>query len=150
MAAFQAGQQLTAAALNSKAPVGHAQTTVVGTATTTSTSYVDAVSGAGLCTQAFVVPASGAIVVTISAAMDNSGGSYTYMTFRISGAAGTVNSLTDNAAIHFGTDDGTHEKTTTVTGLTPGSAGTITATHKVDAGTGTYDYRSITWTPVPA
>lgn len=151
MSVFQAGQVLTAAALNSAAPLGAAQTAVnTGSSTTTSTSYVDAVSGAGLTTLGFVAPASGAIKITISAAMDNSGSFYTNITFRISGAAGTVNSLEENSAQQFGTDDSTRSKTTVVTGLVPGSAGTITMTHRVTGGTGTYDYRSIIWEPIPA
>lgn len=148
---MQAGQQLTAAALNSAAPTTWTQlTNISDTGTTGSVTYTDALSGAVNATLAFVAPASGAIEVTIHAAIDNSGANYTWVSFRISGAAGTVAASDDYALSANGTDDHTAPRSTIITGLTPGAAGTITMQYRVGAGTGTIDHRSIIQKPMPA
>jgi hypothetical protein len=147
----QAGQQLTAAALNSAAPTTWTQlTNISDTGTLTSVTYTDTLSGAVNATLAFVAPPSGSIKVSIHAAVDNSSTNYTYVSFRISGAAGTVAASDDYALSANGTDDHTAPRPTIITGLTPGAAGTITMQYRVSAGTGTVDHRSIIQEPMPA
>lgn len=149
--AFTAGQKLTAAQLNSAAPVGAAQSTVNTTAgTTTSTSYTDSLTGSTTVSLAFTVPPSGAIWVTITSALDNSADNYTVVSYRISGSAGTV-AASDNWQIYFrNTNEGMVSRRTMQTGLTVGATGTVTMQHKVSGGTGTFNHRQILIEPVPA
>ncbi len=147
----QAGQQLTAAAVNSFAPTTWTKLdNISDTGTVTSTTYTDTLSSAVSATLAFVVPASGSVEITIHAAVDNSGTNYTFVSFRISGAAGTVAASDDYAISANGTDDHTAPRSTIITGLTAGAAGTITMQYRVGAGTGTVDHRSIIQKPMPA
>ncbi|PRY35330.1 hypothetical protein [Umezawaea tangerina] len=147
---FQAGQKITAADLNRAAPSTSTQlTNISDTGTLTSAVYTDTLSGAINATLAFVTPPSGSIEVTIHAAIDNSSTNYTYVSFRISGAAGTVAASDDYAISANGTDDHTASRTTIIPGLTPGAAGTITMQYRVSAGTGTVDHRSIIQKPMP-
>lgn len=148
---MQAGQQLTAAALNSAAPTSSTElANISDTGTVLATTYTDTLTSAVNATLAFVAPASGSIWVSIHASIDNSGANYTWVSFRISGAAGTVAASDDYAISGNGTDDHTASRRTKITGLTPGAAGTITMQYRVSAGTGTVDHRSMSQDPVPA
>ncbi|WP_191304408.1 hypothetical protein [Lentzea cavernae] len=146
-----AGQKITASMLNSLAPTGHASSGVNTTAgTTTSTSYTDTLSGTTSVSVAFIVPPSGKIAVTVFGSTDNSADNYSVISYRISGAAGTV-AASDNWQTYFrNTNEGGVGRRSFQTGLTPGAAGTITMQHKVSGGTGTFNNREILWEPLPA
>ncbi len=148
MPAAAAGQKMTAAYLNALVPIGEAQSTTNATpGTTTSTSYTDTLTGSGTVSLSFTAPPSGSVAVTVRAAMDNSGGNYTSVAFRLSGASARASSDNDQAYIQ-GTDECTDEAMTIVTGLTAGGAYTATMQHKVTAGTGTYNFRRISVRPI--
>lgn len=140
---FLAGQTLTAALLNGA--TDHLQSTVNTVAgTLTSTTYTSTLTGSTAATLAFVVPPSGRIAVTIFAALDNSAANYTVGSYSIGGAAGTVAANDDKQIYANGTDEGSRERRTIVSGLTPGAAGTVTMEYKVSAGTGTINHQQIT------
>lgn len=146
-----AGQKVTALLLNSLAPTGHASSSVNTTAgTTTATAYTDTLTSSTVVSVAFVTPPSGDIEVTITGALDNSGDNYSVISYRISGAAGTVAASDSWQAYKRNTNEGMVSRTSIQTGLTPGAAGTITMQHKVSAGTGTFNHREIIWRPLPA
>jgi hypothetical protein len=149
--AFVSGQKVTAAQLNSAAPTGAVQSTQNSTGgTTTSATYTDTLSGTTTHTLGFTVPASGAIWVTIKAALDNSAANYTQASYRISGSAGTV-AASDNWNIFSqGTSEITISRRTMQTGLTPGATGTITMQYNTSGGTATVNHRQILVDPVPA
>jgi hypothetical protein len=111
--------------------------------TTTSTSYTSTLSGTSAVTLAFVAPASGKVIVTISGELQNSGANYTTMSFSIGGSAGTVSGDDNNALYMHGTDRFRASAASLVTGLTAGQSGTITMQHKVTGGTGTFNRRKI-------
>lgn len=154
--AFAAGQKVTAAQLNSAAPTGAVQSAVNSTVgTTTSTSYTDTLTSSTTVSLGFTTPGSGSIKVTIIAAMqNNTAGSYVAVSFRISGAAGTVAASDDYQVYTQGTGTSRPESrisgSTIITGLTPGAAGTVTMQHKVTANIGTYNYRRIIIEPIAA
>ncbi|MFJ5984301.1 hypothetical protein [Lentzea sp. NPDC092896] len=146
-----AGQKVTASLLNSLAPTGETTSGVNTTAgTTTSTGYTDTLTSSSTVSVAFIAPPSGKIAVTICGAVDNGGDNYSVISYRLSGAAGTV-AASDNWQVYFrNTNEGVVSRTTYQTGLTPGAAGTITMQHKVSGGTGTFNHREILWRPVAA
>lgn len=128
----------TAAAMTS------VQSATNGTAgTTTSTSATDNLTSSTTVTQGFTVPPSGKVKVTISGELQNSGANYTTLSFRISGSAGTVAHDDNNALYVRGTDPFRGSATTLVTGLSPGQTGTVTLSHLVTGGTGTFNRRRI-------
>lgn len=154
---FLAGQKLSAAALNSAAPTGAAQSVVNTTAgNTTSSTYTPTLSAGGTVTLAFVTPASGKIWVTYTATgVGTTSAEFPSISFAISGAAGTLAASTDRQAFNKSTSAGTPESTisrrTLVTGLTPGAAGTITMNFKSFAGgTVTFNNKQLQWEPVAA
>lgn len=116
--------------------------------TTTSTTATDTLTGTSTVTQTFTAPPSGKIEVTISAEVVNSGANYTTLSFRISGSAGTVAHDDNNALYAKGTDAFRGSATSLVTGLTPGQTGTVTLSHLVTGGTGTFNRRRILIRPV--
>jgi hypothetical protein len=141
---FAAGQILTAGDLNAvTTAVESGANTTPGT--TTSTTFTDTLTGSSTVTLAFTAPASGVIVVTVSAECSNSGGSnYTIAGFRISGAAGTVAATDTNSIYLRGTDSLRASGEFRVGGLTPGMSGTVTMQHRVNpAGTGTFNNREL-------
>lgn len=146
-----AGQKVTATLLNTIAPAGYGSSGVNTTAgTTTSTSYTDSLTSSTTVSVAFIVPPSGAIEVIIFGAVDNSGDNYSTLSYRISGAAGTVAASDSWQAYFRNTNEGTVSRRSVQSGLTPGAAGTITMQHKVSAGTGTFNHREIIWRALPA
>lgn len=146
-----AGQKVTASLLNSLAPTGHAASGVNTTAgTTTSTSYTDTLTSSTTVTLAFITPPSGKIAVTICGAVDNSADNYSIISYRISGAAGTVAASDSWQAYFRNTNEGMVSRRSIQTGLVAGAAGTITMQHKVSGGTGTFNHREIIWEPIPA
>lgn len=139
---FVAGVALTAAALNAAAPTGDTSFYLSNDGTTTSTSYTDTLTGSTTASLAFVAPPSGKIEVTIAVLQENTT-STTQTSFRISGAAGTVAASDDYSVQSDDSNTRMGEKTTQISGLTAGAAGTVTMQHKVAGGTGTFDKRAI-------
>lgn len=139
-----------ATTLASRAPLGEAYTAadlVFGT--TTSTSFVDALTGATAVTLGFTAPPSGKVMISISAAIKNSGANFSGVAFRLSGAG--ARAAVDGEQIFVqGNSEALVTKENPVTGLTPGGVYTITMQHKVTAGTGTFNYRRLGWRPLPA
>lgn len=154
--AFASGQKVTAAQLNSAAPTGSAQTAVNTTGgTTTSTTYTSSLTGSAAVTLAFTAPPSGSIWVTYTASAFHSGTDYPSISVGLSGAAGTVAVSTTwqafNQTVTTPRPESTLFRRYMFTGLTPGSAGTITLYHKVlSAGTATFSNRQLGWEPVAA
>lgn len=149
-AKFLADVASLATTLASRAPLGEAYTTpdlVFGT--TTSTSFVDALTGASPVTLAFVAPPSGKVIVEVSAAIKNSGSNFSGVAFRLSGASSRA--AVDGEQIFVqGNSEALVTKGNPVSGLTPGGSYTITMQHKVTSGTGTFNYRRLGWRPLPA
>jgi hypothetical protein len=153
--AFQAGQILTAPALNLAIPVGETQSVLNTTfGSTNSATYTPTLTGPGTVTLAFVAPGSGAISVTFTAAISpQTTTAFGAISVAISGAAGTFAASDDYNAYVISTDPandfgGTVERTKIFTGLTPGAAGTITMNHKSSSGTTDFGNRQIIWRPV--
>lgn len=128
----------TAAAMTS---VQSATNTTAGT--TTSTTATDSLTSSSTVTQGFTVPPSGKVRVTISGEIVNSGANYTTLSFRISGSAGTVAHDDNNGFYVRGTNAIRGSATSLITGLTPGATGTVTLSHLVTGGTGTFNRRRI-------
>lgn len=116
--------------------------------TTTSTTATTALTGTSTVTLGFTAPPSGKILVTITAELQNSAANYTTMSFSISGSAGTVAHDDNNGLYMKGTDPVRASATSLVTGLTAGQAGTVTLSHLVTSGTGTFNRRRISVSPV--
>lgn len=152
---FASGQKITAAQLNSAAPTGAVQSTVITTSgNTSSTSYTDTLSAGGTASLAFTVPPSGKIWVTITAACwSDANTRYAVASYRISGSAGTV-AASDNWQIYskaVSTIETLYSRRTMQTGLTPGATGTVTMQFKItSAGTANFNHRQILIEPVPA
>lgn len=139
MSHWLAGQRITAA----KLAVENAQSEDTTTRTTASTSYTDASGGA--LSASVVVPASGQVVVSIRSTQRNSSTTNTITSWTASGSSsGTVYSANDTAALIVG---GTANLSLSLrhrlTGLAVGETLTVTIKHRVNAGTGTFDYRLI-------
>lgn len=148
--AFTAGQKLTASALNMAAPTGAVQSVPNTTAgTTTSATYTDTLTSSTVVSLGFTTPLSGAIWVTISVGIFNSGANYSLASYRISGSAGTVAASDAWFVFVEGPDEMLMSRRTMQTGLTPGATGTVTMQFNVSGGTGTFNHRQIVIEPVP-
>ncbi|OLF07760.1 hypothetical protein BLA60_25870 [Actinophytocola xinjiangensis] len=153
MALFAAGQPLTAQALNAALGVGvdNGQMTP---GTTTSTSYVTALTSGSTCGTPFVAPTSGMVVIVFYGRLRNSGNNITLMSVRI----GTGSTLGAGTAILSGSDDWCKQTTgtadagdsahVTIGSLTPGNTYNVVAQHRVNGGTGTFSSRRVTVIPV--
>lgn len=149
--AFTAGQKLTAAQLNSAAPVGAAQSATNSTAgTTTSATYTDTLTGSAVVSLGFTTPPSGAIFVTISASCDNTGANFNLVSYRISGSAGTRAASDAWHAFTQGTSEIFVTRRTLQTGLTAGATGTVTMQYNTSGGTASFNHRQLIIEPVPA
>ena len=132
-------------ALNTGATAGD-QTLTAGT--TTSTSWATALTGAGSVSSTLVVPPSGVIIVSWAGLISNSGANTSYLGFSISGAS-TLAGDDECSVRNVGTTALVFGMTCLVprgggTALTPGSSITVALTHRVSAGTGTFDNRWLT------
>ena len=125
--------------------------------TTTSTSYTAAAGGgtSADCAVTFVAPTTGRVLLLYAATLDNSGANSTYATpevrtgSSIGGGAVTLAASDDNAVRAEGTSAiryGVHHM---LSGLTAGADYNARLLHRVTAGTGTLDERTITVVPVP-
>lgn len=153
---FVSGQRVTAAQLNSAAPIGAVQSVVNTTSGTTSSgTYTDTLSGTSTVSLNFVVPPSGAIWVTTNVGMFSGANTvYAVTSYRISGSAGTV-AASDNWQIYtkqVSTMESLFTRRTMQTGLTPGATGTVTMQHRNSNGstTCTFNHRQLLIEPVPA
>lgn len=137
---WRAGQRLTAGLLT----IESSQVEDTTSRTTTSTSYTDASGGA--FSTSVIVPASGAVVVELRSTQRNSGGATNTITSwsGVGSVSGTVYSPNDTAAlIVAGTSNVPVDLSYRLSSLTPGETLTVTMKHRVNAGTGTFDYRLI-------
>lgn len=120
--------------------------------TSTSTSYTTA--DMTPCGTAFVAPASGKVLVSISARLDNSGANSTYVSFRVGtgtsvGAGTEVVAAADAQSLeNFNTNQFMGGRSFLVTGLTAGSDYNVQLMHRVSAGTGTLENRQVSVEPV--
>jgi hypothetical protein len=140
MAHWFAGQIITASHLT----VESTQVEDTSSRTTTSTSYTDASGGA--FSASVVVPASGAVAVSIRSTQRNSGANNAITSWTATGTtSGTVYSANDNAALIVnGTNNFSLSLRYRLSGLTSGETLTVTTKHRVNtASTATFDYRII-------
>jgi hypothetical protein len=114
------------------------------TRTTTSGTYGNAATG-GAFSAAVVVPASGAVVVEMRTTQRNSAATNTITSWTASGStSGTVYTANDTAALIVpGTNNSPVDLSYRLSSLTPGETLTVTMQHRVNGGTGTFDYRLI-------
>lgn len=131
------------AAYLARTDIAHTKTATLET--TTSTSLVDLATVGPAA--AITVPASGRVLVLLSADVFNSvAGNFNSMGFALSGA-NTVAAADAVQATNGSTSNGTAMTAAVlVTGLTPGST-TFTAKYRVNGGTGTFYERRITVLP---
>lgn len=148
---FFAGQNLTAAALNSAIGFGTgAQDSQATSGTTTSTTYTATLTGGTACGLAFVAPASGKVLIANSMLLVQSTGSQiAYCTIRVRtgssiGSGSDVVAAADNNSITavavFVTGIG---RVIPVSGLTPGASYNVQQLFRVSANTGTYSGKSL-------
>ncbi|MEU2450047.1 hypothetical protein ABZ605_08310 [Streptomyces sp. NPDC012765] len=118
--------------------------------TTTAGSYGNLATG-GAFTASIVVPASGWVRVDIRVTQRNSGANNTITSWRATGSSsGSKYTENDTAALIIaGTNNFPVSLFYLVTGLVPGETLTVTLLHRVNAGTGTVDYRQILLTGLP-
>lgn len=142
---WRAGQRLTAGLLT----IESSQAEDTTSRTTTSTSYTDASGGA--FSTSVIVPASGAVVVELRATQRNSAGNNTITSWAgVGSISGTVYSANDVAALIVnGTQNIPVDLSYRLASLTPGETLTVTMQHRVNASTGTYDYRQILLVGMP-
>lgn len=120
------------------------------TATTTSTSYTDTLTGTSALSVAFTVPASGRVEITVASDLSNTGGQAAYVSYRFSGAY-TAAASDDWALGSWGTNAMRASMTYLHTGLTgfAGQVVTVTLQHKaVGGGTASFGRRRIHVNPV--
>ncbi|MFD3802652.1 hypothetical protein ACFWTC_03265 [Streptomyces sp. NPDC058619] len=143
---LRAGQRLTAGLLT----IESSQVEDTTTRTTVSTSYGNAATGGAFSTSV-IVPASGAVVVELRATQRNSSTNNTITSWNASGSiAGSVYTANDTAALIVnGTQNLPVDLSYRLSGLTPGETLTVTMQHRVNASTGTYDYRQILLVGMP-
>lgn len=150
MPAAAAGQKVTAAYVNRLCPLGEADSTTDTTfGTTTSTSFTDTLTGTGTKTLAFTAPPSGAVAIKFSCSARNSTTAFSGTAFRLSGASARASQDGEQVFVQ-GTSEIVSSKEVVVTGLVPGGNYTITMQHKVTSGTGTFNYRRLSWRPLGA
>lgn len=117
------------------------------TGTTSSTSYGNLSSGAASAT--LVVPGSGKVWVEIRATGRNSSANSITSWIASGSTSGSARTADDNSAlIVAGTNNVSLTMRHRLTGLTAGETLTVTIQHRVSAGTGTWDYRSIAIEPI--
>ncbi|MFG2993945.1 hypothetical protein ACGFZK_32420 [Streptomyces sp. NPDC048257] len=118
--------------------------------TTTATGYGNLATGGAFSTTV-VVPASGWVRVDIRATQRNSAANNTITSWRAVGSStGTKYTENDTAALIIaGTNNFPVGLSYLLTGLVPGETLTVTMLHRVNAGTGTVDYRQIVLTGLP-
>lgn len=127
--------------------------------TTTSTSYTNSLTTTTTRGIAFTAPASGMVLVSgQSSGRNGNAGAFTFCDFEVRqgstiGSGTTMRASDDNQAASFQSDSAGQQGTlsivpTLVTGLTAGTVYHAVLTYKVNAGTGTYNRRKITVTPV--
>ena len=97
-----------------------------------------------------IVPASGRVLVTVTAGIETSTGSGSgFMSFALTGANTVPPPTDDSTALNLvGNDFQKASATFVVSGLNPGLT-TFTAKYRTDAGTGTFRNRSIWVIPLP-
>lgn len=120
--------------------------------TSVSTSYTTA--DMTTCGTSFTAPASGKVLITISARVDNSGANSAYVSFRV-GTGTTLNAGTSVVAAadaqaleNFNTNQFMCGRAFLVTGLTSGDSYNAVLLHRVTAGTITLENRRISVEPV--
>ncbi|MEU5685133.1 hypothetical protein DEJ48_20375 [Streptomyces venezuelae] len=124
----------------------HWSSTLSGT--TTSTSYVETLTGA---TEpfafTFLAPPYGVAVLTVGARFNNSAAGLAYFSASVKQGTRVVTAAADSrAAVVGGTNQVTASMQIPMTGLTPGAAYTVTGAYRTTAGTLTLSNRYLTIT----
>jgi hypothetical protein len=143
---FRAGQRITAGLLT----VESTQVEDTTSRTTTSTSYGNTATG-GAFAASVIVPASGAVVVELRSTQRNSSSNNTITSWTAVGTvSGTVYTANDTAALIVnGSQNQPVDLSYRLDNLTVGETLTVTMQHRVNASTGTYDYRQILLVGMP-
>jgi hypothetical protein len=115
--------------------------------TTTSTSFTDTLTGAGGVSVAFTAPQSGRVLVLLSGKVSNSGANASYLSWRLSGAT-TVDATDEWSLVITGTTVTRAGVSYMHSGLTANGSYTCTVQHRVAAGTGTFDDRTLIVVPL--
>ncbi len=123
--------------------------------TTTSSTYVESLTGGTPCSFAFVAPPSGKVLVLNSGFVDNSstGRSHQSWIIRTGSTIGSgttfLNAGDEKSLANLGPDDVTATRTTLVTGLTPGASYNIRQQFKTSSGTtGNFQWKELVVMPV--
>jgi hypothetical protein len=118
------------------------------TESTTSTTYADLQTVGPAVT--LDVPASGRVLVSVTTGISTTtGGGSGYMSFALSGANTQAPPADNSLALNlFGNDFQKASASFVLNGLTPGST-TFTAKYRTNAGTSTFQNRSIWAIPLP-
>jgi hypothetical protein len=97
-----------------------------------------------------IVPASGRVLVAVTAGIETTtGGGSGYMSFAMSGANNVPPPTNNSTALNLiGNDFQKATATFVLTGLTPGST-TFTAKYRTNSGTATFQNRSMWGIPLP-
>lgn len=121
--------------------------------TTTSTSFTQVMSPAGLCGVAFVAPQSGKIYISMNNEISNSGANFTLTSYSIRTGSVVGSGTLFQAASQ---DETIRNDSTTIhrygvgsfaSGLTPGQTYNIVLEHSVQLGTGTFTRRRVVVLP---
>lgn len=161
MAAFQSGQRLTPAVLNTNTNAGASAVEIesVTFGTTTSTTYVTALTTAGTLGVAFVAPPSGKVTIHWGTHIGNTalgGNSYATIHVRTGSSVGSgtdvltaadVRAIRNQSSTATDQDTSGQNRSKTVAGLTPGNSYNVTMDSRVTAGTGAYENRNIQVVP---
>ncbi|MFF1381166.1 hypothetical protein [Streptomyces sp. NPDC058308] len=126
----------------------HWSSTLSGT--TTSTAYVETLTGAtDPFALTFIAPPYGAAVLTIGARFNNSAAGLAYFSASVKQGTRVVTAAADSrAAVVGGTNQVTASIQFPLTGLTAGAAYTVTGAFRTTAGTATFTNRYLTITPM--
>ncbi|WP_338698646.1 hypothetical protein V2W30_20940 [Streptomyces sp. Q6] len=122
-----------------------------GSGTTTSTAYVEALTGSTATTVTFTAPPSGAVLLTVGARGGSSAATAVYVSANVKNGTTVVLAAADTrAAIVTGTSACSATTQFQVTGLTANTAYTATLAYKSAAttSTATFANRFVTVTPV--
>ncbi|WP_353943394.1 hypothetical protein ABII15_18275 [Streptomyces sp. HUAS MG91] len=122
-----------------------------GAGTTTSTAYVEALTGSTATTVTFTAPPSGAVLVTVGARVSSSAATACYASANVKSGSTTVLAAADTrAALGTGTSALSASAQFQVTGLTVNTSYTATLAYKSGAttSTATFANRFVTVTPV--
>jgi len=122
--------------------------------TTTSTTFVETLTGGTTCAVVFTAPTSGRVLVCCDSRVQNTGANASFVSFvvRTGGTPGSGTSVLGaadaRAVLHEGTTFERGGIAELVTGLTPGDVYNVQQAFRVVAGTGAFANKTLTVVPV--